>query len=233
MGKKYLEIKAKLGLDNTKSHDFAEAIKCLPKAATARFDETVDLAIHLGVDPRRPEQVVRGTVKLPYGTGKTIKILVFAKGEKETEAKDAGADYVGGEELIEKINKGWFDFDKVVATPDMMGVVGKLGKVLGPKGFMPNPKVGTVTFEVGKAVTELKSGKIEYKVDKSGNLHVSFGKVSFGTDKLKANLTTLVESIVKAKPSTSKGTYIKSATISTTMGPGIRIDPVDIRNIFR
>jgi large subunit ribosomal protein L1 len=233
MGKKYIAAKEKQGLDNRKPRGFTEAIKSLPETTIAKFDETVDLALHLSVDPRRPEQVVRGTVKLPYGTGKKIKILVFAKGEKEKEAKDAGADYIGGDELIEKINQGWFGFDKVVATPDMMSVVGKLGKVLGPRGLMPNPKVGTVTFDVGKAVAELKSGKIEFKVDKSGNLHVSFGKVSFGVDKLKANLTTLVESIVKAKPSTSKGTYIKSATISTTMGPGIRIDPVDIRNIFR
>ena len=231
MGKKYREAKAKV--EAIESHTLEEAVKSLPDTAVAKFDETTDLAVRLGVDPRHADQVVRGTVQLPHGTGKNVRVLVFAKGEKEQEATDAGADYVGGEELATKISKGWFEFEKVVATPDMMGVVGKLGKVLGPRGLMPNPKVGTVTFDVGRVVGELKAGKIEFRVDKAGNVHTPFGKVSFGTEKLRENLNAILESIVKAKPSKSKGTYIRGATISTTMGPGISIDPVDIRNSFR
>ncbi|MFQ5585747.1 MAG: 50S ribosomal protein L1 [Thermodesulfobacteriota bacterium] len=231
MGKKYQEAKAKL--EDAKMYNLEEAIRSLPETTVAAFDETAELAVHLGVDPRRPEQVVRGTVQLPHGTGKSVRVLVFAKGEKEKEAADAGADYVGGEDLVTKINKGWLEFDKVVSTPDMMGMVGKLGKVLGPRGLMPNPKVGTVTFDVGRVVGELKAGKIEFKVDKGGNVHAPFGKVSFGVEKLRENLASILDSLIKAKPSTSKGVYIKGATISTTMGPGIRIDPVAIRNSFR
>jgi len=231
MGKKYREAKKKLGDVTTRTLE--EAVNSLPGTAVASFDETADVAVRLGVDPRHADQVVRGTVQLPHGTGKSVKVLVFAKGEKEKEATDAGADYVGGDELAKKVGDGWLDFDKVVATPDMMGVVGKLGRVLGPRGLMPNPKVGTVTFDVGRVVGELKAGKIEFRVDKSGNIHAPFGRVSFGAEKLRENLDAILESLVKAKPSTSKGTYIRSATISTTMGPGIGIDPVDIRNNFR
>ncbi|MFQ5329442.1 MAG: 50S ribosomal protein L1 [Thermodesulfobacteriota bacterium] len=231
MGKKYIEAKKKLGDVTTRSLE--AAVTALPETAVAGFDETADVAVRLGVDPRHADQVVRGTVQLPHGTGKSVKVLVFAKGEKEKEATDAGADYVGGDELAKKVGDGWLDFDKVVATPDMMGVVGKLGKVLGPRGLMPNPKVGTVTFDVGRVVGELKAGKIEFRVDKSGNIHAPFGRVSFGAEKLRENLNAILESLVKAKPSTSKGAYIRTATISTTMGPAIGIDPVDIRNNFR
>jgi large subunit ribosomal protein L1 len=231
MGKKYIEAKKKL--EDKSAHTIEEAVKCLPETAVASFDETAEVAVRLGVDPRHADQVVRGTVQLPHGTGKSVRVLVFAKGEKEKEATDAGADYVGGEDLAKKVGGGWLDFDKVVSTPDMMGIVGKLGKVLGPRGLMPNPKVGTVTFDVGRVVGELKAGKIEFRVDKGGNIHAPFGRVSFGVEKLRENLSAILESLVKAKPSKSKGTYIRGATISTTMGPGISIDPVDIRNSFR
>jgi large subunit ribosomal protein L1 len=177
--------------------------------------------------------MVRGTVILPHGTGKKVKVLVFAQGEKEKEAREAGTDFVGGEELVEKILKGWLDFDKAIATPDMMKVVSKLGKVLGPRGLMPNPKVGTVTFEVGKAVQDIKSGKVEFKADKAGNLHVSVGKVSFGQEKLRENIITLLDSVIKAKPASSKGTYLKGLAISTTMGPGIKVDPLSAKNLMR
>ncbi len=229
-GKRYLEAKNKIE-DRTYSVD--EAFQLIKDIATAKFDETVELSARLGVDPRHPEEMVRGVVILPHGTGKKVKVLVFAKGEKEIEAKEAGADYVGAEDLIEKIKKGWLDFDKAVATPDMMSAVGKLGKILGPRGLMPNPKLGTVTFDVAKAVRELKSGRIEYKVDKTGIVHAPIGKVSFGPEKLKENFLALMESIIKAKPPSSKGTYLKSLHISTTMGPSIKLDTVEVRNLFK
>lgn len=205
----------------------------ISKVARAKFDETVDAAIRLGVDPKHADQMVRGSVALPHGLGKTVKVLVFAKGEKEKEALDAGADFVGSDEVIEKIKGGWIDFDRVVATPDMMGSVGKLGKILGPRGLMPNPKVGTVTFDVGKVVKELKAGKVEFRVEKTGIVHTPVGKISFGVDKLLENILALMETIIKLKPASSKGTYLKTISISTTMGPGVKVDPLDIRNILK
>jgi large subunit ribosomal protein L1 len=231
MGKKYREAKDKI--DRTKRYTLEEAIQLLPETSYARFDEGIDVAIRLGVDIKKSEQMVRGTVILPHGTGKKVKVLVFAQGEKEKEAREAGTDFVGGEELVEKILQGWLDFDKAIATPDMMKVVSKLGKVLGPRGLMPNPKVGTVTFDVGKAVQDLKSGKVEFKADKAGNLHVSVGKVSFGQEKLRENILTLVDAVIKAKPTSSKGTYVKGLAISTTMGPGIKVDPLSARTLMR
>jgi len=216
-----------------KAYAIDEGFKLLADTATAKFDETVDLAVRLGVDPRHADQMVRGTVVLPNGLGKDVKVIVFAKGEKEAEAKAAGADVVGSDELLEKIKGGWLDFDKVVATPDMMGQVGKLGKVLGPRGLMPNPKTGTVTMDVKKAVTELKAGKVEYRVDKAGNLHVSVGKASFGPDKLKENFGSLMESVIKAKPGSSKGQYLKGVFISCTMGPSVRLDTAEVRTSYR
>ena len=230
MGKNYNAAIAKV--DTNKFYNIDDAVKLLPETATAKFDETVDVAVRLGIDPKQSEQMVRGTVVLPNGTGKKVRVLVFAKGEKEKEAKDAGADFVGGEDLVDKISKGWLDFDAIVATPDMMGSVGKLGKVLGPRGLMPNPKLGTVTFDIARAVKDIKAGKVEFKIDKAGNVHVAFGKISFGVNKLKENFTVLLEGIIKAKPSTSKGTYLRSITISTTMGPGIKIDAAGVRETF-
>lgn len=224
---------AREGLEPTKLYPLAEAIKLVKERATAKFDETVEVSGRLGVDPKHPEQMVRGTVVLPHGIGKTVRVLVFAKGEKETEAKDAGADFIGAEDMIEKVSKGWLDFDAIVATPDMMGAVGKLGKVLGPRGLMPNPKLGTVTFDVRKAVSDLKAGKVEFRVDKQGNIHVPVGKASFGGQKLRENFMTLMEAIIKAKPASSKGTYVRSLFVSTTMGPSIRLDAVEIRNMFK
>ena len=231
MGKKYDAVSAKI--EKTRLYSLEEAVKLVPEIAPAKFDEVVDLAVRLGVDPKQSEQMVRGTVVLPNGTGKKVRVLVFAKGEKEKEAKDAGADFVGGEDLIEKVSKGWLDFDSVVATPDMMGAVGKLGKILGPRGLMPNPKIGTVTFDITKAVKEIKAGKVEFKVDKSGNVHASIGKVSFGVQKLKENLLALLDGIIKAKPSTSKGIYLRSITVATTMGPGVKIDTTGVRELFK
>lgn len=231
MGKKYNAAFAKV--DVSKAYSLEDAVKLVPETVTAKFDETVDLAVRLGVDTKQSDQMVRGAVVLPNGTGKKIRVLVFAKGEKEKEARDAGADFVGGEDLMEKVSKGWLDFDTIVATPDIMGAVGKLGKVLGPKGLMPNPKLGTVTFDVARAVKDAKAGKVEFKVDKGGNIHVPIGKASFGAQKLKENLTALLENIVKAKPSTSKGTYLKNISISTTMGPGVRIDAAGVRELFK
>lgn len=221
-GKKYLEA-LKL-VDRTKTYDIAEAVELVKKTATAKFDETVEVAYRLGVDPKKADQQIRGAFVLPHGTGKTQKVLVFAKGEKAKEAEAAGADYVGDADYINKINQGWFDFDVVVATPDMMAEVGKLGRVLGPKGLMPNPKTGTVTFDVEKAVKDIKAGKVEYRVDKAGNVHVPIGKVSFDNDKLIENFEAITETIIKAKPQASKGTYMKNVAISSTMGPGIRVD---------
>jgi large subunit ribosomal protein L1 len=212
--------------DKAKLHDIAEAVELLKQLPSAKFDETVELHLKLGVDSRHADQQVRGAVVLPHGTGKNKKVLVFAKGEKVTEAEKAGADYAGGEDLVEKIQKeNWFDFDVVVATPDMMGVVGRLGRVLGPKGLMPNPKSGTVTFELERAISEIKAGKVEYRLDKTNIIHVPVGKKSFEEDKLIENLKALLDAVVKAKPAASKGQYLRSVTLTSTMGPGIRINP--------
>ena len=222
-GKKYVEA-AKL-VDRATFYESDEAVSVVKKTATAKFDETVEVHIRTGCDGRHAEQQIRGAVVLPHGTGKTVKVLVFAKGDKVNEAEAAGADYVGGDELIPKIqNEGWLDFDVVVATPDMMGVVGRLGKVLGPKGLMPNPKAGTVTMDVTKAINDIKAGKIEYRLDKSNIIHCPIGKVSFSEDQLKDNYNALIEAILKAKPSALKGQYLKSVTLSTTMGPGVKIN---------
>ena len=211
-------------VDSHKFYDIDEAVKLVKEAASAKFDETVEVAFNLNINPKYAEQQLRGATVLPAGTGKTKKVLVFAKDHKEDEAKAAGADYVGGKELADKIMQGWMDFDVVVATPDMMAVVGRLGRVLGPKGLMPNPKVGTVTMDVTKAVNEIKGGKVQYRTDKAGNVQVSIGKVSFDEDKLKQNLLAIFNTIQKARPSTVKGVYMKSLTISSTMGPGIHMD---------
>lgn len=212
--------------DKAKLHDVSEAVDVLKELPSAKFDETVELHLKLGVDSRHADQQVRGAVVLPHGTGKTKKVLVFAKGEKVTEAEKAGADFVGGEDMVEKIQKeNWFDFDVVVATPDMMGVVGRLGRVLGPKGLMPNPKSGTVTFELDRAINDIKAGKVEYRLDKTNIIHVPVGKKSFESEKLTENLKALLEAVVKAKPAASKGQYLRSITLTSTMGPGIRINP--------
>ena len=222
-GKKYLDSK-KL-IESSKLYDPAEAISLVKQTGKAKFDETVEISIRLGVDPRHADQQVRGTVVLPHGTGKKVRVLVFAKGEKAEEARAAGADYVGEAELADKIkNENWFDFDVAVATPDMMGVVGRIGRILGPKGLMPNPKSGTVTADVAKAIEEIKGGKVEYRVDKTAIAHVPIGKASFDEEKLVENLTTLMEAVVKAKPSSAKGTYLKSLYLSTTMGPSVRLN---------
>jgi large subunit ribosomal protein L1 len=222
MGKKLNTAQEKIEKD--KEYLLEDAIKLVKESSYTKFDETVDLTVNLGVDPRKSEQMVRGTVVLPHGIGKKVRVLVFAKGEKEKEALDAGADYVGAEDLVDKITKGWLDFDKSVATPDIMGTVGKLGKILGPRGLMPNPKLGTVTFDVAKTVKEIKAGKVEYKTEKAGIVHVPVGKVSFDAEKLIDNAKTIINSIIKAKPATSKGRYLKKISVSSTMGPGIAID---------
>jgi large subunit ribosomal protein L1 len=227
-GKRILAAKAKV--EPVRRYTLSEATEMVVSMADAKFDETVDAAVRLGVNPAHADQMVRGSVVLPNGLGKTVKVLVFAKGEKEKEALDAGADLVGNDEVIEKIKGGWFEFDRVVATPDMMGAVGKIGKILGPRGLMPNPKVGTVTFEVAKAVKELKAGKVEFRVEKAGIVHSPVGKVSFGAEKLRENIQALLETIIKLKPPASKGTYIKSVALSSTMGAGVRIDPLDIKS---
>ncbi len=219
-GKKYQQSKS--SVDTQKRYEFAEAVESAIKSSYAKFDETIDMAVRLGVDPRHADQMVRGTVVLPNGLGKEIKVLVFAKGEKESEAKEAGADFVGSDDMVEKIQGGWFGFDKVVATPDMMGAVGKIGKLLGPRGLMPNAKTGTVTFDVAKAIQELKAGKIDFRVEKAGIVHAPMGKVSFG-----------LETIMRLKPSSSKGTYLKAIAISTTMGPGIKIDTAFVKDIVK
>ncbi|QSZ27169.1 50S ribosomal protein L1 [Aceticella autotrophica] len=226
-GKKYIESK-KL-IDRSVLYEPQDAVELVLKTAKAKFDETVELSVRLGVDPRHADQQVRGTVVLPHGTGKTTRVLVFAKGDKAEEAKAAGADFVGAEELITKIqNENWLDYDVIVATPDMMGVVGRLGKILGPKGLMPNPKAGTVTFDVGKAIKEIKAGKIEYRVDKNSIIHVPIGKVSFGKEKLTENFRTIMDAIIRSKPAAAKGQYLKSVVISSTMGPGVRINPLKV-----
>jgi large subunit ribosomal protein L1 len=230
-GKKYQDS-FKL-IDRSNLYDAVEAIELVQQTAKAKFDETVELSVRLGVDPRHADQQVRGAVVLPHGTGKTRTVLVFAKGEKIKEAEAAGADYVGGEELVQKIqNEGWFDFDVVVATPDMMGVVGRIGRILGPKGLMPNPKSGTVTFEVEKAVNEIKAGKVEYRVDKASIIHVPIGKASFGTEKLRENFAVIIEAIIKAKPAAAKGKYLKSIVLSSTMGPGIKVNQQQLVDKF-
>ena len=216
-------------VDRDKLYGLTEALELIGGLPKAKFDETVDIAIHLGVDPKHADQMVRGAIVLPSGTGKETRIVVFAKGDKEKEAVEAGADHVGGDEIAAKIqNEGWLEFDRVIATPDMMSVVGRLGKVLGPRGLMPNPKLGTVTMDIGAAVRENKSGKVEYRVDKNGIIHAAIGKRSFDTDKLLANAGALIEAVVKAKPATSKGIHMKKIAISTTMGPGVLVDPAAV-----
>ena len=215
---------AKELVDRTRTYGIDEALELLKKGAFAKFDETVEVSVRLGVDPRKADQMVRGAHVLPNGLGKSVRVLVFAKGEKAQEAEAAGADYVGADDLAEKIQGGWFEFDTAIASPDMMGVVGKIGRLLGPRGLMPNPKVGTVTMDLERAVQEAKSGKIEYRVEKAGIIHVPVGKISFDTDKLKENILSLLDVLVKAKPSTSKGTYLKKMSLSSTMGPGIHLD---------
>ncbi len=215
-------------VDRERSYPLRDAVSILKDTPSAKFDESVDLAVNLGVDPKHADQMVRGGIVLPHGTGKSVRILVFAKGEKEKEAAAAGADHVGGDDLAKKIQEGWLDFDRVIATPDMMGVVGRLGKVLGPRGLMPNPKLGTVTMDVGRAIAEQKSGKVEYRVEKAGVVHVSVGKKSFSVDQLVDNATALIDALVRAKPASAKGHYLKKISISTTMGPGLRIDPLSV-----
>ncbi|WP_164670666.1 50S ribosomal protein L1 [Virgibacillus doumboii] len=211
-------------VDRSKSYEVTEAVALLKETAKANFDETVEAAFRLGVDPKKADQQIRGAFVLPHGTGKTQRVLVFAKGDKAKEAEAAGADYVGEQDLINKINQGWFEFDVIVATPDMMAEVGKLGRVLGPKGLMPNPKTGTVTFEIEKAVNDIKAGKVEYRVDKSANIHVPIGKISFDNEKLVDNFEAMTEALVKAKPQAAKGVYMRNASVTSTMGPGIRVD---------
>jgi len=227
-GKRYRA--ALSNVDRSKRYPLDEAIRLAAESAKAKFDETMEMAVRLGVDPRQADQNVRGTVILPHGTGKSVRVLVFAKGEKEREAREAGADYVGGEDMVKKITtENWLDFDKAIATPDMMGLVGRIGKILGPRGLMPNPKVGTVTFDVAKAVTELKAGKVEYRVEKAGIVHVPIGKVSFGPDKLNENARALLNSLIRAKPAAAKGNYLMSISVASTMGPGVKVDPLAVR----
>lgn len=229
-GKQYRAAKEKIA---SEAYSLNDGLKVVKESAFAKFDETVEVAVRLGVDPRHADQMVRGTVVLPHGTGKEVRVLVIAKGEKEKEGLDAGADYAGAEEYIEKIASGWLEFDRVVATPDMMGAVSKLGRVLGPRGLMPNPKTGTVTFDVGRAVQEIKKGQITFRVDKAGNLHVPVGKRSFSEQALLENVMAFLETVVKLKPSSSKGQYLKGVSLSSTMGPGIKLDILEMRNALR
>lgn len=221
-GKRYLASRSKVNREAKYSLD--EALNLLNEAAFAKFDETVEVAMRLGVDPKYPDQQVRGSVVLPHGTGKSVRVVVFAKGEKEKEALEAGADVAGSDELVAKVQGGWLEFDKAVATPDMMGAVGKIGKILGPRGLMPNPKVGTVTFDVGKAVRDLKGGKVEFRVDKTGTLHSGIGRISFGKEKIRENFLSFFDAILKAKPAAAKGNYVRTVALSTTMGPGIKLN---------
>ncbi len=230
-GKKYIESEKKIAAGSLNGFD--EAVKMALELSFVKFDETVDVAVRLGVDSRHADQMVRGTVILPNGTGKEVKILVFAKGEKEKEALDAGADFVGNDDLVEKIKGGWFGFDKAIATPDMMGTVGKIGKLLGPRGLMPNAKTGTVTFEVARAVNELKAGKIDFRVEKAGIVHVPMGKVSFGVEKIIQNIAAFIETILRLKPASSKGTYLRGIAISTTMGPGVKVDTAFVKDLVK
>ena len=226
-GKNYRAALAKV--DRTQRYPLEDSLRLVKDTARAKFDETVEMAIRLGVDPRQADQNVRGTVNLPHGMGKTVRVLAFAKGEKEKEAQEAGADFVGSDELIKKINEGWFEFDKTVATPDMMAAVGRIGKVLGPRGLMPNPKTGTVTVDIGKAVREIKAGKLEFRVDKAGIIHVAVGKASFGPEQLIDNAKAVLMSVLRAKPASAKGNFVRGVTVSTTMGPGIKVDLSQIR----
>ncbi|MCK9362764.1 MAG: 50S ribosomal protein L1 [Syntrophales bacterium] len=228
-GKKYSAARQKI--DAANRYAVQEAMELVVGATTAKFDETVDAAIRLGVNPAHADQMVRGSVVLPNGLGKKVRVLVFAKGDKEKEALDAGADFVGADDIVEKIKGGWLDFDRVIATPDMMGNVGKLGKILGPRGLMPNPKVGTVTFDVANAVAELKAGRVEFRVEKAGIVHCPVGKISFGAEKLKENFMALLEMIQKLKPASSKGIYLRSISLSSVMGPGVKVDPLSVRNL--
>ena len=224
---------ARAVVDPQKPHALEEAVEAVKAAPSAKFDETVDLSIRLGVDPKHADQMVRGAVVLPHGIGKTVRVAVFAKGEKEREARDAGADVVGAEDLVERIQGGWMEFDTAVATPDLMGQVGRLGKVLGPRGLMPNPKLGTVTFDVARAVREAKAGKVEFRVDKAGNVHVPIGRKSFAAEQLRANAMAILEAIMRAKPAAAKGQYLRSLTVSSTMGPGARVDVQKVANLFK
>jgi large subunit ribosomal protein L1 len=230
-GKNYRKVLE--GIDAGKVYSLDEGVEAALKGSYAKFDESVDIAIRLGVDPRHADQMVRSSVVLPNGTGKEIRVLVFAKGEKEKEALDAGADYAGSDEFVEKIKGGWLEFDRTIATPDMMATVGKIGRILGPRNLMPNAKVGTVTFDIGRVVKEIKSGKVDFKVDKAGVVHAMLGKASFGTQKVKENVLAFIDRIIQLKPSTSKGIYLKSISLSTTMGPGVKIDPLDVRNLVK
>ncbi len=230
-GKKYVEVKKKI--DPQKKYTVEDALGLVLESAYAKFDESIDVALRLGVDPRHADQMVRGSIVLPHGTGRTTRVLVFAKGEKVKEAEEAGADFVGAEDMAEKIQGGWLEFDKVIATPDMMGTVGKLGRILGPRGMMPNPKLGTVTFDVAKAVGEMKAGRVDFRVDKVGIVHCSVGKVSFGSEKIMDNLKALLEIVLKLKPSSSKGTYLRSVALSSTMGPGVKVDPVEVPQLLK
>jgi len=230
-GKKYSESKKRIDSEGVASLN--DAVKVMLETSFAKFDETVDVAVRLGVDPRHADQMVRGSVVLPHGTGKEMKILVFAKGEKEKEATDAGADFVGNDDMVEKIKGGWYGFDKAVATPDMMATVGKLGKLLGPRGLMPNAKTGTVTFDVARAINDLKAGKIDFRAEKAGIVHVPMGKVSFGVDKIVQNMSAFFDKIMRLKPASSKGTYLKGIAISTTMGPGVRIDSALVKDLLK
>ena len=227
-GKRFINASKKI--DAQKKHLVDETFKLVVESATAKFDETINVAVRLGVDPKQGDQQVRGAIALPHGLGKAVRVVVFAKGPKEAEAKNAGADYVGSDDLVQKINDGWLDFDKAIATPDMMGTVSKVAKILGPRGLMPNPKVGTVTMNVGDAVTAEKKGKLDFRIDKAGIVHAGIGKKSMGAGKLKDNFDSLMAAVIKAKPGASKGTYLKSITVSATMGPGIKVDPNPIMN---
>lgn len=226
-GKSYRAVSAKV--DRSQRYLLGDSLRLAKETARAKFDETVEMAVRLGVDPRQADQNVRGTVTLPHGMGKTVRVLAFAKGEKEKEAQEAGADFIGSDDLIKKISEGWFDFDKAVATPDMMVAVGRIGKILGPRGLMPNPKTGTVTMDIGKAIKEIKAGKLEFRVDKAGIVHVPVGKASFGSEQLIDNATAVLMAILRAKPPSAKGNYVRGVTISTTMGPGIKVDLSQIR----
>ncbi|MFA5700601.1 MAG: 50S ribosomal protein L1 [Desulfuromonas sp.] len=231
MGKNKVTAESKV--DRSIKYSLSDALELVKETAYAKFDETVDLTVRLGVDPRKADQMVRGAVVLPNGLGKSVRVLVFAKGEKAMEAQQAGAEYVGGDDLVEKIQNGWFDFDTAIATPDMMGVVGKIGRLLGPRGLMPNPKVGTVTFDVGRAVNEAKSGKVEYRTEKTGIIHAPVGKVSFDAQSLQGNVLALMDALIKAKPSTAKGIYLRKVSISSTMGPGVQVDVPDIQALVK
>ena len=230
-GKNYRKVTE--GLDPTKMYSLEEGVELAIKDRYTKFDESVDVAIRLGVDPRHADQMVRSSVVLPNGTGKETRVLVFAKGDKEKEALDAGADYAGGDEFVEKIKKGWLEFDRTIATPDMMATVGKIGRILGPRNLMPNAKLGTVTFDVARVVGEIKSGKVDFKVDKAGVVHAMLGKTSFGSQKLNENILAFFDKIIQLKPASSKGIYLKNISLSTTMGPGIKLDPLDVRNLVK